>query len=59
MASGSYFQPPVRRVGISKSNGGVRPTGFPTVSNRMVSSRLRLGADGGHAGAGDLVKAVL
>jgi RNA-directed DNA polymerase len=36
MASGSYFPPPVRRVEITKDNGGVRRLGIPTVSDRIA-----------------------
>ena len=31
LASGSYFPPPVREVGIPKHDGGVRKLGVPTV----------------------------
>jgi RNA-directed DNA polymerase len=36
MASGSYFPPPVQRVEIPKKDGGLRPLGIPTVSDRIA-----------------------
>jgi RNA-directed DNA polymerase len=33
LSSGSYFPPPVKRVEISKKNGGVRILGVPTVTS--------------------------
>ena len=36
MSSGSYFPPAVRRVEIPKKDGGLRPLGIPTVSDRIA-----------------------
>lgn len=36
MSSGSYFPPPVRMVSISKTGGGERILGIPTVSDRVA-----------------------
>lgn len=35
MASGSYFPPPVKEVGIPKKDGQVRKLGIPTISDRV------------------------
>ena len=38
MASGSYFPPPVKEVGIPKRSGGTRFLGVPTVGDRVAQT---------------------
>ena len=41
MSSGSYFPPPVKRVEINKRDGGTRPLGVPTVSDRIAQTVVK------------------
>jgi RNA-directed DNA polymerase len=42
MSSGSYFPPPVRSTEIPKDDGGKRPLGIPTVSDRVGQTVARI-----------------
>ena len=41
MASGSYFPPPVKEVGIPKKSGGIRFLGVPTVRDRVAQTVVK------------------
>jgi RNA-directed DNA polymerase len=41
LSSGSYFPPPVKRVAIEKRQGGTRPLGIPTVSDRIAQGVVK------------------
>jgi len=41
MSSGSYFPPPVLRVEIPKSDGGVRELGIPTIGDRIAQAAVK------------------
>jgi group II intron reverse transcriptase/maturase len=49
LSSGSYMPPPVLRVEIVKSDGGIRPLGIPAVSDRIaqmvIKQRIEPGLD--------------
>ena len=42
MTSGSYFPPPVMEVAITKSGGGERKLGIPTVSDRIAQMVVKM-----------------
>lgn len=50
LSSGSYMPPPVLRVEIIKSDGGIRPLGIPAVSDRIaqmvIKQRIEPGFEG-------------
>ena len=41
LSSGSYFPPAVKRVEIAKRDGGKRPLGIPTVSDRIAQAVVK------------------
>ena len=41
LSSGSYFPSPVKRVAIKKRQGGSRPLGIPTVSDRIAQGVVK------------------
>ncbi len=42
MSSGSYCPPSIKRVDIPKADGGIRPLGIPTVTDRMAQMTVKM-----------------
>lgn len=42
MSSGTYFPPAIKRVEIPKADGGLRPLGIPTVSDRIAQMIVKI-----------------
>lgn len=46
LCSGSYLPPPVKLVEIEKKDGGKRPLGIPTVSDRIAQTVVKQALEG-------------
>jgi RNA-directed DNA polymerase len=46
MSSGSYMPPAVKLVEVPKANGGIRPLGIPTISDRIAQGVVKAQIEG-------------